>query len=188
METTTLSAGRGGAPSAYRAALMFRTVGVLMLAVIAAAVIFPEIDALTFSILCLVLMVPALIYQIRLDSTLICTDSAFVDDGEDLYVVIGAFSLGFGRSKKIKKMVKSYRVYWIRAVKRVREFPFGTAVRAEVWTASSKRLSLDEADFHESGAVRQRLEQSGRKKDVLLRLERGVGGDAALERLRNLMG
>lgn len=186
---TTPYQDQGGAPSAYRAVLMFRTVGVLMLAVAVIAAAFPQINALAFSLICLILIIPALAYQIRLDSTLIHTGRALVDDGASLYVVIGAFNFGLGRRHHMNKRISSYRVSCIRQVKRIRTYPFGIAVKAEVWTASSKRLDLNRDLFDTPGAMEETLAQAGRRKTVLFRLERGLRSqDEArlLERLRGL--
>lgn len=180
---------KGGSPSAYRAVLMLRTVGVLMLAVAAIAAVFPQIDALMFSLVCLVLIVPALVYQIRLDNTLIHTGNAFVDDEAQLYVVVGSFNLGFGRSHHMRKQVMSYRVSCIQKVRSVKEYPFGIAVKAEVWTASSKQFELDEDDFDTPGLMLERLKAFGKKRTVRFRLERCLtekDEKALLSRLQEL--
>lgn len=188
---TTPYQDKTGASSAYRAMLMFRTVGVLMLAVAVTAAVFPQISALAFSVVCLVLIIPALVYQIRLDSTLIHTGRALADDGACLYVVAGTFRLGFGRRHHMNKQVSSYRISCIQRVKGIRMYPFGIAVRAEVWTASSKRFDIDEDLFDTPGAMRETLTRAGRKKTVLFRLERSLrpqDESRLLERLRGLEG
>ena len=127
--------------SRYRAALMFRSVGIAMGIVVIAACFFPDDDGFYIvagvAVVCALL---ALIYQMHADMTLIHTGEFLIDDGKYLYVMLGSFNLGFGRGHHMRKRIKSHRIYYLKEIKKVREYSFGVAIRAVACTASDKKL------------------------------------------------
>lgn len=162
--------------SMYRAVLMLRSVGIAMAIVVIAAFFFPDDDGFYIiagvAAVCALL---ALIYQMHADLTLIHTGEFLIDDGEYLYVMLGSFNLGFGRSHHMRKYVKSHRVYYLTEIKKIKEYPFGVAIKAVAYTASDSKLEqLDEKLFDTTGAAKALLEEKGKKKNVLLRLERSL--------------
>lgn len=173
--------------SAYRAVLMGRTVGLLMLAVVLIAAAFPQINMTVFSSICLLLMLPGLLYQIHADRTLIHTGQFLKDDGAFLYVAVGTARLGFGRRyHRRKKTISAYRISRIQRVKKLRVYPFGIAVRAEVRTAVDKDGAVQDGEM-----LRDWLDAQGQKKTVLFRLERSLlpqDEAALLQRLADLEG
>ena len=84
--------------SEYRAVLMGRTVGLVMLTVILIASAFPGLNTTVFSCICTLIIIPALLYQICADRTLIHTGQFLMENGDDLYIVVKTFRLGFGRN------------------------------------------------------------------------------------------
>lgn len=176
--------------SMYRAALMFRSVGIAMVIVVAAAFFFPDDDGFYIiagvAAVCALL---ALIYQMHADLTLIHTGELLIDDGKYLYVMLGSFNLGFGRGHHMRKHIRSHRVYYLREIKKIKEYPFGVAVRAVAYTASDSKLEqLDEKLFDTAGAVKALLEEKGKKKNVLLRLERSLRAEDEAALLKRLDG
>lgn len=176
--------------SMYRAVLMFRSVGIAMVIVVIAAFFFPDDDGFyIIAGVAVVCALGALIYQIRADLTLIHTGELLIDDGKDLYVMLGSFNLGFGRGHHMRKRVKSHRVYYLKEIKKIREYSFGVAIRAVTYTASDKKLAeLDDALFETTGAMKALLEEKGKKKTMLLRLERSLRAEDEAAFLKRLEG
>ena len=174
---------------AYRAALLGRNVGIMMLAVIIVAAAFPQINPYAMSLLCLALILAAFVYHLGVDRTLILSGQFLRDDGEALYTVIGTFNLGVGRRHFQNKQIRLLRYCVLEKVKMVKEYPFGIAVRAEVFTATSKDISVTDEVFQTPGAMKALLEEKGKRKTVLFRVERNLTEEserALLERLRAL--
>lgn len=162
--------------SKYRAVLMGRTVGLVMLAVILIAAAFPRINTTVFSCICILIVIPALLYQICADRTLIHTGQFLMENEDSLYVVAGTFRLGFGRGyHRREKEVSAYRVSCIQRVKKIRIYPFGIAIRAVVRTAVDTEGRMEEQGASDSpGELKSWLDKYGRKKAVLFRLERSL--------------
>ena len=174
--------------SKYRAVLMGRTVGLVMLTVILIASAFPGLNTTVFSCICTLIIIPALLYQICADRTLIHTGQFLMENGDDLYIVVKTFRLGSGRSyHRREKAISAYRISCIQRVKNVRIYPFGIAIRAVVRTAVDTEGRMEQAD---PGELKSWLDKYGRKKAVLFRLERSLlprDESALLLRLQNIM-
>lgn len=178
--------------SRYRAVLMFRSVGIAMVIVVITAFFFPDDDGFYkvagAAAVCALL---ALIYQMHADHTLIHTGEFLVDDGKYLYVMLGSFNFGFGRSHHMRKTIKSHRVFYLQEVKGIKEYPFGIAVRASAYVGSDKKLELSEELFNTPGAMMELLMEKGKKKTVLLRIERSLQEEdenLLLKRLESMKG
>lgn len=160
--------------SKYRAAIMFRTVGIVAALTMLTAVIFPQINLLVMDAVLLCFILAALIYQFGVDRTIIHSGQFIADDGEALYVLSPNFNLGYGRRHHQKKHIKSYRFYCIEEVKSIKEYAFGFSIRARVLTATSVQIDAGKELLEEPGALRERLAERGKQKTVLFRLERNL--------------
>ena len=158
--------------SGYRAAIMFRTVGIIFAIVAAAGFMFPYDNGVIICSVCAALIIPAFFYQIFVDRTIIFSGEWIVNDGDYLYTVIGAFNMGFGRVHHVRKQVKVYRVSSIEQVLMVKEYSFGIAIKARVCT--EKMEDVDKDMFKTPGTMRERLKKQGREKVMLFRLERNL--------------
>ncbi|MEY8332110.1 hypothetical protein AALB53_03165 [Lachnospiraceae bacterium 47-T17] len=175
--------------SEYRAVLMGRTVGLVMLAVSLIAAAFPGLNTTIFSCICTLIIIPALLYQICADRTLIHTGQFLMEHEDDLYIVVGTFRLGFGRSyHRREKSISAYRISCIQRVKNVRIYPFGIAIRAVVRTAVDTEGRIKQGAFDNPQELKGWLDKHGRQKTMLFRLERSLlprDESALLRRLQN---
>jgi hypothetical protein len=161
--------------AAYRMLMAGINVGIDMLAILLVAVLMPQIDSYAMCLLCLVVAVLTLAFQIHVDHTLIFTGQYLWEDGASLYASIGIFGLGFGRKHhRSKKTVNSYRYHYIDRVRDVAVKPFGIRVKADVYTATSKEIDVDETIFETPGAMKKLLVDHGKKKSVVFRIEHNL--------------
>lgn len=160
--------------AAYRMLLAGVNLVFDMVAVLAAAVLMPQMSSFTMCLICFAVIAASLVFQIRIDHTLIFTGQFLAEDGESLYAVIGTFGLGFGRRHRRKRRVDTYRYYYIDRVREARNRPFGIRVKAEVYTASSSAIDVVQSIFDTPGAMRRILMEQGKKKTVLFRIEHNL--------------
>ena len=158
--------------SKYRAAIMFRTVGIIIVIVAIAGFAFPYDGGFIVCAVCGVMIIAGFLYQILIDRTIVYSGTWLVDDGKYLYTMVGAFNFGFGRSHHYLKTIKTQRVSSIEQVLKVREYAFGIAIKAKVYT--KKFDHVDEELFDTPGAMRDELIAHGKSKTMLFRLERNL--------------
>ena len=173
----------------YRAALLARNIGIVLLLVIGTAAVYPNISSLAMTGLCAVMTLFVWVFHVTADRTMIFNSTYLRDDGEYLYTVVRSFSFGLGRAHFRNKQVRMLRYSCIRRVKRIHEYPFGIALVAEVDTATSREISVDKNIFRTPGAMAELLEKEGQKKTKLFRIERNLTPESEkmlLERLHSL--
>jgi hypothetical protein len=126
-------------------------------------------------LICLVVAAGTLAFQIHVDHTLIFTGQYLWEDADSLVASIGIFGLGFGRRHhRSQKTVSSWRYYDIEHVRDISVRPFGIRVKADVYTATSSALDVDETMFETPGTMKQLLATKGKKKRVTFRIEHNL--------------
>lgn len=158
--------------SKYRAAIMFRTVGIIVVIVaICGFTVFAEAPFLVCAV-CGALIIPGFLYQIYIDRTIVYSGDWIINDGEYLYFAVGAFNFGFGRKHHYLKTIETERISSVERVLKIKKYGFGIAVKAEVYT--KKMDNVDREIFDEPGAMREKLVEEGKKKTMLFRVERNL--------------
>lgn len=160
--------------AAYRMLLAGINVAADMLIVLLTAVALPQISAFAMCALCLAVILLTLVFQIRIDHTLIFTGQFLVEDGEALYAVIGIFGLGFGRRHRQKRKINSYRFFYLDHVERVDNRSFGIRVKADVYTATTGSVNVDKEIFNNPGAMKKLLMEQGKKRSTVFRIEHNL--------------
>lgn len=160
--------------AAYRMVLAGVNVGLDMLIVLLTAIALPQISAYAMCLLCLIVAVVSLLFQIHVDHTLIFTGQFLIEDGEELYAAIGITGLGFGKRHRQNRRIHSYRYYYLDKVKSVNLKTFGIRVKADVYTASNEAVNIDKNIFEVPGAVKKLLMEQGKKKTVVFRIEHNL--------------
>lgn len=172
---------------AYRMALLGRSVGVVLALIIAVTACFPNMPQLLMCLVCLVATLCAFVYHILADRTLVHTGQFLIEDGEALYIVVGTFGLGFGRSyHRSEKHISVYRYSYIYGVKKIKQYPFGIALRAKVCTATSKDIDAGREVFDSPGEMKRLLLDKGKKRTVLFRIEHNLLPEEEERLIQNL--
>jgi glycerophosphoryl diester phosphodiesterase len=150
-------------------------VGIDMVLILLVAVLVPQISSYAMCGIGLLVALATLVFQVHVDHTLIFTGQYLREDGKALYASIGIFGLGFGRKyHRSKKSVDSYRYHYIERVRDVAVKPYGIRVKAEVYTATSNEIDVDETIFDTPGALKTLLKEQGKKKNVVFRIEHNL--------------
>lgn len=160
--------------AAYRMLLAGVNLVLDMAIVLSAAILVPQMSAFAMCLICFVVAAGSLIFQIRIDHTLIFTGQFLVEDGDSLYAVIGTFGLGFGRRHRRKRQVNAYRYYYMDSVRETVNRSYGIRVKADVWTAGNNIIDADQSVFGTPGVMKQLLMEQGKKKTVVFRIEHNL--------------
>lgn len=175
--------------AAYRMMLAGVNLGLDMLIVLSAAIAFPKISSYAMCLICLVVAVITLVFQIYIDHTLIFSGRSLVEDGEALYAAIGITGLGFGKRHRQNLRIHSYRYYYIENVRNVDIRPFGIRVKADVYTASDETVNADKDIFEIPGSMKRLLMEKGKRKTAVFRIEHNLTDNEEarlLEKLESL--
>jgi len=155
--------------------LLGRSVGVVLALIIVVTVCFPNIPQLLLCLVCLIATLCAFAYHILADRTLIHTGQFLIEDGQALYIVVGTFGLGFGRRyHNSEKHVSIFRYSYVYGVKRIRQYPFGIALKAKVYTATSRDIDAGREVFDSPGEMKRLLLDKGKRRTVLFRIEHNL--------------
>lgn len=160
--------------AAYRMLLVGVNVILDMLIILLVAIAVPQINSYVMCLICLIVGVATLVFQVRIDHTLIFTGQFLVEDGAALYVIIGIFGLGFGKRHRRNRKIKSYRYYYLEHVRDVANKPFGIRVKADVYTATNAEVNVEKDIFDTPGAMRKILMEQGKKRSVVFRIEHNL--------------
>lgn len=160
--------------SAYRMLLAGVSIAADMLIVLAAAVAAPQMDVYVMCVLCLAVIIVTLVLQIRIDHTAVHSGEFLIEDGKEFYVAAGIAGVGFGKHHRQNRRIRSYRFSCLDCVKKVDNFPFGIRVKAEVYTATTSTVHVDKEIFEIPGAMRKLLEEQGKKKTAVFRIEHNL--------------
>ena len=159
----------------YRMVLLARSVAIVLVLIIAVTVCFPNISQLFLCLICFVVTLCAFAYHIQVDRTLIHTGQFLIEDGQALYIVIGTFGLGFGRKyHHSEKHVSVYRYSYVFDVKKIKQYSFGIALKAKVYTATSRDIDAGREVFDQPGEMKRLLLENGKKRTVLFRIEHNL--------------
>lgn len=176
--------------AAYRMLLCGVNVGIDLVIIMLIAVIFPQINSYAMCAVGFIVAAGTLAFQIHVDHTLIFTGQYLCEDGDSLFASIGIFGLGFGRKHhRSAKSVNSWRYHYIDKVRDVAVKPFGIRVKAEVYTATSNDIDVDETIFETPGEMKKLLTKEGKKKNVVFRIEHNLEDgeeDRLLRKLESL--
>jgi hypothetical protein len=169
--------------AAYRMLMAFGNAGIDMLLILLVAVLNPQISSYAMCLVCLLVAAGTLAFQVHVDHTLIFTGQYLQEDGDSLFASIGIFGLGFGRKyHRREKKVNAYRYHYIDHVRDVAVKPFGIRVKADVYTATSNDIDVDETIYETPGAMKRLLTDQGKKRSVVFRIEHNLE-EAEEERL-----
>lgn len=160
--------------AAYRMLLVGVNVVLDMLIILLVAIAVPQINPYVMCLICLIVGVATLVFQVRIDHTLIFTGQFLVEDEDSLYVVIGIFGLGFGKRHRRNRKINSYRYYYLDHVRDVVNKSFGIRVKADVYTATSADVNVEKDIFDTPGAMKKLLLERGKRRSAVFRIEHNL--------------